>query len=812
MIGSNLRRKLGRSTSAILIVLLLCGAAQPNTPTEGQAGLASHFRTAPEAISPQVQLVQIFVNGVDAGFHQIIVAAGSISLPAATIAALRIASVSGDTLVLTGRADIASQFDEAKSVLNLTVPISMLGPSQLNLLPGGELTLSPETWGTYVNYDMNMRRAFGGPTTGPGAGLRWGGLFDLNGLGPDLIGHNSWAYDSGRSSGQRSVRLDTNLTWRPASLDLATTAGDLISDVPLSLPAARPYRFGGVEIGTDHSGSPSWTGLPVPSVSGTAQAQSSIDVYINGQRQFQTRTSGGPFSLVLPPGAAGSPTSIVVTDVTGRNIVLPLQVQPVDVRLLREGTFLWSVGAGAPRFSYGSLSWDYLLQPYGFANARYGVTDGLAVSLHSEGGRRLAELEAGADFAATSWLSTHSSIAGSRSDRGNGSFASAGLSIRAPWQLSFDSMISRSIGPFDDVVSASGRSYDIKHGISPLSTLPPKSSISGRITWQPTPAFSLTSSYQQTSYIGSPRIGLASLSASYRIGDVPTFVTLSRTTGRQNSMAVIFGVSFTFGGDIQTTATGGYETGTGPGSRISGGFSAAKPLREEVGDIGWQATAQRQPSGIYADAAAEVRTGYGIPGVEVNSFAGQTTGYVKARGSLGFVEWHPFVGDPVTGGLVLADGGAPGMPIQLNGYDKGKTSFDGKLLIPDAIPGAQQRVAIDTSRLPLNLIPSDTDKSVVVRRGGATVAGFGAQSADTSAIVLVTVDGKPPPIGSNLVAATSSAPIDRKGQAYLPSLARDEVLTVEFADGGSCKVHTTFDGQGGVTRKIGPFACVEARR
>ena len=249
------------------------------------------------------------------------------------------------------------------------------------MVPGShDLDLSSETWGAYANYDINLRRGFGPAqngtgTTDAGTGFRWGGLFDLNGFAPDLLAHNSFAYDSARQGGQPLVRLDSNLTWRPASLDLAASGGDLISDVALSLPAARAYRFGGVQIGTDHSGTPAWTSLPVPSVSGTAQAQSSIDVYINGQRQFQTRTSGGPFSLVLPPGAAGSPTSIVVTDVTGRNILLPLEVPPVNSRLLREGTFLWSAGAGAPRFGYGSRSGDYLAQPYGFANARYGIAD-----------------------------------------------------------------------------------------------------------------------------------------------------------------------------------------------------------------------------------------------------------------------------------------------------------------------------------------------------------------------------------------------------------------------------------------------------
>jgi len=491
----SLARRVWPGIGAAAVVLLLSDVARAETPGNTQEALASHFRTAPEAVPPQMQLVQIFVNGVDAGLHQIIVSSGTVSLPAATLAALRIPNAGGDPLVLTGRADIGAQFDEAKSRLDLTVPITMLGPNRLDLgPPGDQLALSPETWGTYANYDINVRRGFGGTTNGTGtigagAGTQWGGLFDLNALAPDFIGHNSWAYDSARGGGQPLVRLDSNLTWRPAWLDLATVTGDLISDVPISLPAARAYRFGGVQIGTDHSATPSWTSLPVPSVNGTAQEQSSIDVFINGQRQFQTKTSGGPFSLVLPPGAAGSPTSIVVTDVTCRNIILPLEVAPVDARLLRGGTFLWSAGAGEPRFGYGSLSADYLMQPYGFGNARFGIADNLAVSLHSEAGRRLMELEAGSDFAATPWLSTHTSIAGSRSDRGAGAFASAGLTLRGPWRLSIDGQGSRAIGHYDDVVSVSGRTYAAKHAINPLATLPAQGSVSGRISWQATPNF-----------------------------------------------------------------------------------------------------------------------------------------------------------------------------------------------------------------------------------------------------------------------------------------------------------------------------------
>lgn len=807
------------SRAAAVALLALClsrGSLAEDTPPL-QLALASHFRTAPEAVPPQVQLVQVFVNGVDAGLHQIVVASGTVALPAATLRALRIPSAPGETMVVTGRADILSQFDEAKSVLNLTVPIALLRPDRFDMRPENpELELSPESWGAYANYDLNLRRGFGPTqngtgTRGAGTGFRGGGLFDLNAFAPDFLGHNSWAYDSARQGGQPLIRLDTNLTWRPASLDLAGVAGDLISDVPFSLPAARAYRFGGVQIGTDHSGTPAWTSLPVPTVSGTAQAQSAIDVFINGQRQFQTQTSGGPFSLVLPPGAAGLPTSVVVTDVTGRNIVLPLEVPQVDARLLRQGTFLWSTGAGAPRFGYGSRSADYLAQPYGFANARYGLADNWAVSGHAEGGRHLIEMETGSDLAATSWLSGHASLAGSRSERGAGAFASAGLTLRGPWQLSFDGLTSHGIGRFDDVVSVSGRTYGGRHGINPLATLPPRATMSGRISWQPTANFSVSSSYQQNNYPGTPRIGFASLSLNYRIADIPTFATLTRSAGRRSATTLLVGFSLTFGDGIQVAATGGHGSGDAPDGRFSGSVYASRPLREEVGDIGWQVFAERQPGGMYADAASEIRTGYGIPGIEVNSFAGQTTAYAKARGSVGFIEWHPFIADPVRGGMILADGGAPGMPVQLNGYGKGTTWLDGKLAIPDAIPGAPQRIAIDTTRLPLDLLPNDTDKSVVVRRGGAAVAQFGAQSAASSAVVVVTVGGKPPPIGATLVSASSSAPLDRRGQAYLASLEPNEVLTVEFADGTSCKVPTQFDGQGGVNRKIGPFACDEPR-
>jgi outer membrane usher protein len=809
MMCPSIERWLRRSIPYSVMALVFCAepanaaATRAATPAAAAADdLASHFHTAPEAPPTHQALVQIIVNGVDAGILPIIVLGNAISLPPETAAALRVRGPPGAALDLATRPDITSQFDEAQSVLKLTIPIPALEAAHFGGSDTEEIKLSPETWGAYANYDVNIRRGLG-QTLGQTDGTNWGGLFDINGLGPDFLGHGAWAYDTARTP-TPLLRLDSSLTWRPSSLSLAATVGDMVSGTQVALPAARAYRFGGLQVGTDYGGTPSWTSLPIPSMAGTAQAQSTIDLYINGQRQFGAKTSGGPFSLILPPGASGAATSIVVTDVTGRSVILPVEVPRLDLSLLRSGLFLWTVGAGAPRFGFGSVSFDYLGHPYGFVNGRYGVSDGLTVSLHSEGGNGLVEMEGGADWATAPWLTTHASMAGSKSARGTGADGGAGLSAIGPWHLTLDSTISGTLAHFDDVVSVTGRTQG--GGLNALSTLPAKATVSGRLSWQPSPTFNLSGSFQKSYFQGSVPVALASLTASYNVLGLPTFLSLTHSLGGQNATSVLFGVSITLG-DVQGSATAGYGLHQGTSSGPNGGFNLSQPLRESPGDIEWQANVQRQPGSTYVDADTSIRTGYGIPGVEVNSFNGQTTGYLRARGSAGFIEWHPFISDPVDGGLILADGGAPGIPVQLNGYNKGRTSFDGKLVIPNAVPGVPQRVAIDTSRLPLDMIPNDTDQAAVVRSGGASTVRFGTQSAASSAIVLVTVDGKPPAVGSTLVAATSSAPLDRRGRAYLPSIAKDEILTVEFLDGGSCKVQTKFDGEGSVTRLIGPYPC-----
>ena len=244
--------------SAVLATLWLTTARAAATQDDD---LASRFATAPDTAPDQQQLVQIEINGVDLGNQLIKVFKGRVTLPFATLAALGIAGRPRTSLDLSSETRIATRFDEAKSTLALTVPVSMLSAQRFAPeVDDVQVRLSPETWGAYVNYDFNLRYDFGQSMTGTSAGREGsvsrgrssfgavGGLAELRVLAPDVVGSGGWAYDSTRLGPDALVRLDTTLTWRPTWLNMAVSAGDLVSSTTVSLAATRPYRFAGLPV------------------------------------------------------------------------------------------------------------------------------------------------------------------------------------------------------------------------------------------------------------------------------------------------------------------------------------------------------------------------------------------------------------------------------------------------------------------------------------------------------------------------------------------------------------------------------------
>jgi outer membrane usher protein len=748
------------------------------------------------------RVVAVTLNGVPAGSHPVPLAGAEVLLPPETAAALRLGR--GPRRLSEVRSARWS-LDSAVGTLVITVDPTVLSPVRLDAgRTTPDLRLSPETWGAYANYFLNARQRIGDT---PGRATAWGGLVDINVFAPDLYGFSRWSYDSERIQVGGPVRLDSAVGWRPLERDVRVQIGDAVSSGLTSIPGGRPYRFLGAQVGTDFSARPGFSTLPVPTIGGSALAQSTIDIFINGQRAGQVQSPGGAFSVPIPQ--AGRGTSVIVTDVTGRTTFIPLEVPRVDPGVIREGLTLWTAAAGLARFNYGTLSSDYGSDPYGYASVRHGLTDRLTLNMGAEGGRNVQVGGLGANTLLTPWLALSGGAAVSRSARGTGQAARLALTLAGPWNLTFDARGSFTFGAFDDVVSVSLRNRVYRRGTNQFDNRPPESEYGLRLGWQFSSDLMVAGSFQRTTFAGERPIGFYSANLNWRpTPSIPVFFNLSRTTGARPETTFIAGVSFVLGGGVNVSAAAGSDW-VQRDQEPSAGVSAIRPLGQENGDSGWRLSANRVRGSLYVDGEAEVRTGSGIPGVAFTNVQGRSTAYVLGRGSVGIVGGHAFFADPVQSGVAVAEVGAPGVPVQVNGWYRGRTGSGGKRAIVDVVPDAPTRVALDTANMPTNVIAGETDRRAIVRRGGGTVVRFNSRQSDLSATVTIRLSGAPPPFGSMIVGAGGEAPLDREGGAFLPEIGRNETLTVLLPGGLSCRVQTSFNGRGGLSVRIGPFECEE---
>jgi outer membrane usher protein len=99
----------------------------------------------------------------------------------------------------------------------------------------------------------------------------------------------------------------------------------------------RSFQLGGLQLGSNFGLKPGWSSQSVPTLSGTAAAPSTVELYINDALRQTQQVGAGPFTidnLQAPAGAAEA--RIVVRDILGRETVV---VRPffTSTQLLRDG-------------------------------------------------------------------------------------------------------------------------------------------------------------------------------------------------------------------------------------------------------------------------------------------------------------------------------------------------------------------------------------------------------------------------------------------------------------------------------------------
>ena len=149
------------------------------------------------------------------------------------------------------------------------------------------------------------------------------------------------------------IRQDTYWSYSGVQSMRNYTAGDFISS---SLIWTRSVRLGGMQVGRDFDIRPDLITFPMPELGSTAVVPTTVDLYVNGMRQFSGSATGGPFVIAAPPSLTGAGNaSIIYKDELGRDVVTMRRMY-VDTRLMDKGLSDYSLEAGYLRQAYGTLS------------------------------------------------------------------------------------------------------------------------------------------------------------------------------------------------------------------------------------------------------------------------------------------------------------------------------------------------------------------------------------------------------------------------------------------------------------------------
>ncbi len=251
------------------------------------------------------------------------------------------------------------------------------------------------------------------------------GAFELGIFSRHGFGGASWiAGTAGENA--RFVRLDTSWTLDFPDARTRLSIGDAIASGGVG---GAPFRFAGVQFGTDFSLDPTFVPFPTPTFAGDAAAASVVDFYVDGALRARERVDPGPFEIIDAPIVAGGGLArVVVTDVLGRQSVVetPFYASP---NLLRPGLSDYAFAIGAERERYGAESTHYG-RGFALASIRHGLTRWATLAGRAELSGAFAGAAGGVSLGAPSLGQFDLAVAAGGGPRLDGAFASLSWSAR----------------------------------------------------------------------------------------------------------------------------------------------------------------------------------------------------------------------------------------------------------------------------------------------------------------------------------------------------------------------------------------------
>ncbi|MCZ7465380.1 fimbrial biogenesis outer membrane usher protein [Agrobacterium rhizogenes] len=687
--------------------------------------------------------------------------------------------------------DMVTRYDESTQSVHFTLPTAaraskVIDASGRSAEEEDEDVQDKATgdFGGLVNYTIY----------GSSGGNKWSDLTDFNGVsallesrvfGPLGVLSSSQVLSTSRLSQFDTQRLDT--TWSYSDEDSLTTyrAGDLITG---GLSWTRPTRLGGVQIRRNFDLRPDIVTMPMPEFAGSAAVPSTVDVYVNNIRRLSQDVPEGPFSITNLPVISGAGNArLVVRDALGRETVseTPFYTSP---DLLAKGLIDFSAELGFARRNYGTSSFDYDDRPLGSMTVRYGLSDGLTLEGHAEGGEDFYNIGFGGVFT----LGAHGLAAISGASSRFGAESGYQLSANVEAELlgvRLNARSQRTFGDYNDMASVSTDTSKVRTIAGLLSARPPRAldqiSVSTQLGFDET---SLNFSYTQLETFDERKSRLLGLSATRPFGENGNiFITAYKDLEDSNSYGIYAGLSWSFGGGV---------SGSAGMSSDADGYSmtaeVGKSEEQAEGSYGWRLRGSMggndiaSASGSYRGSVARVSAG-------VDQFNRTTQAYAQIDGSIALAGGDVFIGNRIDDAFAVVDAGAPGVDILLENRPIGQTNRRGKILLPNLRSYDVNNITLDPSNLPVDARIDTTKQTVKPTERAGAVVNFKVETEGQVALVTLKDES------GQFIETGSTGKIDGErdfivgydGQAYLDNIGETHRLSITQPTKGECEAQIT---------------------
>ncbi|WP_010200571.1 fimbria/pilus outer membrane usher protein [Psychrobacter sp. PAMC 21119] len=697
--------------------------------------------------------------------------------------------------------DIKIDYDARQQAVNLIAPLSILNlaTTVVNTRNSrrSQPTASP---GFLLNYNLYGTQTKNNATN-LSAYTELRAFNDFGVLSSTALTTGNRFADSAISSkdwDSRTVRLDSSWSISFPDKLVTVSAGDLLTG---ALSWTRSTRLGGLQFGTNFDLQPYMTTTPLPSFFGSATLPSTVELYINGLKQYGGDVPAGPFELNTAPSFSGAGNAqLVLTDALGQNTTLNFSLYDTH-RLLQPGLSDWSVELGAVRQNYGLKSFDYGSDIASFGTWRYGVSDRFTAETHAE----LTEGLSNAGVGGTWLLSSRggvlfASIAGSDSQSKSGSQYSANYS----WNNS----------RFHIGLSATGTHGDYRDVATRYGNAPNRRSeqLSTGYSTQSLGSFGL--SYNQVAFAQQETSQFASASWRKSFGRrLSLNANYNHDIHNSANNSVSFGASLSLDRNISLNSS---VQSTNDSQTFVTDVSQSTP---SAGGIGWRAQARHSTNNNSStDGLAELNYlgPYGRLQAGISSNNDNYSTYASGTGALVMMGGGLFAARQINNGFaVVSTDGIADVPVLLQNSPIGTTNKRGLLLVTPLNAYQENKIAIDPMDLPADLrIDKVSIKATPTDRAGVLVS-FGITTVRSASVILTDSDNQPLPLGSQVQLLTnkdaSSAVIGFDGEVYLDTLDEHNVLKVIMPSSDSCTVSFDYHKQGDDIPLIGPLICQKVK-